>query len=326
MYYYKKKDMYIFTPEEKYTAKNISTIDFLEKNYNYHFKPSGTMFRCIEHDSLIVRPDGRGWHWNSRDMCGSDVLEFLQKIENKTYESALMTVLNVTPGSSNVSSTPFKPAPPPDFKTAPPQRELLLPPKCKNSYKRVFAYLNKTRCIDEAIINILVHKKYIYEDMRHNVVFVGYNKVGLAAYAAVRTTLSDVKYRKDAIGSDKSNGFYLKGYNQSELYVFESPIDLLSHATICNRDNNDPKSWLQNSRLSLGGISDVALEQYLRDYSDVKKIVFCLDNDLAGRQATKKLMMKYSDLGYETVDSPPQNKDYNEDLVKSIKKVKQARI
>lgn len=326
MYYYKKKDMYIFTNEEKEQARNTSTIDYLEKNYGFHFKKNGSMFRCVEHDSLVVRPDCRGWHWNSRDIYGSDVIEFVRKIENKSYEDALATILNVSPSDSTVNHNTYVAAPP---KIEPEHRELILPPRCNGVYKRVFAYLNKTRCIDNLIITTLINKKYIYEDMRHNCVFVGYNKQGFPAYAAVRTTQSEVKYRKDAIGSDKSNSFYLMGYDKQKLFVFESPIDLLSHCTICNIQSNNNRAWLNNTRLSLGGVSDVALKCFLKNHPEVKSLVLCLDNDLAGKQASDKIKTEYSQKGYEVTVVPPKNKDYNDDLkelVNALKKVKQTRI
>lgn len=49
----------------------------------------------------------------------------------------------------------------------------------------------------------------------HNCVFVGYGTNKLPAYATVRGTLTEVQYRKDSPGSDKSISFcYGKGqYN-----------------------------------------------------------------------------------------------------------------
>ena len=37
MYYYKKKDMYIFSDEEKQQAHNISVIDYLQRVYGFSF-------------------------------------------------------------------------------------------------------------------------------------------------------------------------------------------------------------------------------------------------------------------------------------------------
>lgn len=51
MFYYKKKDMYIFTPEEKSEAHNISTTDYLSSNYGLSFKK---MVKAIDVLNTIV--------------------------------------------------------------------------------------------------------------------------------------------------------------------------------------------------------------------------------------------------------------------------------
>lgn len=326
MYYYAKKDMYIFTEDEKKQAKNVSTLAFLEQTYGFTFKKQGSFYRCIEHDSLVIRSDCKGWYWNSRKEGGADVLQWLQNIENKTYEQALVTVLHAVPDNKNSAppKSPYVQAP----AKQPEEKELLMPPRVNGQYKCVFAYLTKTRCIDPSIVNTLMHHNYLYEDTRHNCVFVGYDKVGFPAYATIRTTLSDVRYRKDVYGSKKANGFYLQGQIKDTVYVFESPIDLLSHATICNLYGGN-KEWLKYSRLSLGGVSDVALDHYLKNYPEVKKIRLCLDNDPAGITASEKMTAKYIPLGYDVRSIPPEKKDYNDDLKEIInkpKKVKQTRI
>lgn len=311
MYFYKKKQMWIFTPQEKEAAHNISTIDYLQRNYGLHFKQDGRGFRCREHNSLFVHADQKAWYWNSHGIGGGDVIEFVSKYENKSYADALTQVINPT-RSDTVS---YMKAP---EQTAPPERELLLPPKTQGQFKRVFAYLTKTRCINPKIVDCLMHKKFIYEDVRGNCVFVGYNKIGLPAYAAIRSTNTNHRFRRDATGSDKANGFYLKGYNTHKLYVFESPIDLLSHASLKNLTSGNPREWLNSTRLSLAGVSDNALKHFLSDYPDVEEICFCLDNDAAGLEATDMCMRKYAAKGYNVSSEPPTLKDYNEDLVSFV--------
>jgi hypothetical protein len=315
MFYYKKKDMYIFTPEEKAEAHNISVIDYLQQNYGLSFKKIDGGYRCEQHNSLFVHKDERNWYWNSQGYGGGDVVEFVRKYENKSFEEALITVLKPTTSSS--VDIKYNKAPEPIEK--PEKRELLLPPKKDGKYSNVFAYLTKTRCIDADIVTTLLHKKFIYQDSRNNVVFVGYNKAGLPAYASIRTTSTEHKYRKEAIGSDKNNGFYLRGFNKNTVYVFEAPVDLLSHATIANISNGNNREWLNSTRLSLGGVCDNALEHFLSENQEINNIVFCLDNDPAGIKATDKYMIKYADKGYTVKSEPPKAKDYNDDLKNMIK-------
>lgn len=119
----------------------------------------------------------------------------------------------------------------------------------------------------------------------------------------------------DAYGSDKENSFYIKGYNKQKVFVFESPIDLLSHATLVNILSGNPREWLNSTRLSLGGNSDVALERFVQDYSKIEEICFCVDNDKGGDIAIERYMQKYEDMGYKVSRIIPTNKDFNDDLV-----------
>lgn len=317
MYFYKKKQMWIFTKEEKDAAHNISVIDYLQKNYGFSFKPDGQGFRCREHNSLYVHPDEKAWYWNSHRMGGGDVIEFVSKYENMDYAEALVRIINPTQSDSIC----YVKAP---ERTEPQEHILLLPPKTQGQFKRVFAYLTKTRCIDPKIVGCLIHNKFIYEDMCGNCVFVGYDKTGLPAYAAIRSTNTNSRYRRDSTGSDKANGFYLKGFNKKKLYVFEAPIDLLSHATLKNLESGNSREWLDSTRLSLAGVSDNALKHFLNEYPEVEEICFCLDNDAAGINATEKYMAKYADWGFKVSSEPPTHKDYNEDLQAAVKNFSMA--
>lgn len=57
----------------------------------------------------------------------------------------------------------------------------------------------------------------------------------------------------------------------------------------------------------------IALEQFLRDFPEVNSIVLHLDNDRAGRLATKTIQQNLTQ--YHVRDSPPKyGKDGNDDL------------
>ena len=102
--------------------------------------------------------------------------------------------------------------------------------------------------------------------------------------------------------------------SNGKLYVFEAPIDLLSHATMANHITKNPDAWKAHSRISLAGTSDVALEHYLKSHPEVKEIHFVLDNDKAGRVAVAKYVPKYESLGYKVVNHELKTKDMNKEL------------
>ena len=107
------------------------------------------------------------------------------------------------------------------------------------------------------------------------------------------------------------------------LFVTESPIDLMSHATLSKMNGLDPA---KDHRISLGCLSDAALERYLKQHPEIKRIVFALDNDIDGKapdgsphnhgqEAAKKFCEKYEQQGYGVSVQIPKSKDFNEDLI-----------
>lgn len=266
---------------------------------------------------MFIQGDEKRWYWNSKAIGGTDAVALVQKLDENLeprtvplqYDRALYAILRPIVSDTTISYNKAK------TNFVPEKKELKLPEKKEGRYNRVFAYLTKTRCIDRQIVNILVDKKFIYEDTNGNCVFVGKDNSGKPVYAAMRTTATDGKFRIEAQGSDKANGFYLKGFNNDTLYVFEAPIDLLSHATLENMSKKDSQAWLQQSRLSLGGVSDNALENYLNNNYNVKNIVLCLDLDNAALKSIDKITAKFTEKGYNvSVEPPMMGKDYNEML------------
>ena len=108
-------------------------------------------------------------------------------------------------------------------------------------------------------------------------------------------------------------------HSQSErLYIFESAIDSMSHASIENVATGNAAAWLEHNRISLSGTADTALPMYLQQHPHVKELVLCMDNDTAGRDAAIAIARKYADKGYMTRIELPRGKDYSEDLTALI--------
>ena len=195
-------------------------------------------------------------------------------------------------------------------RSAEPPKKLILPER-KGIPLRLYDYLCKRRGIDGEIVSTLINEDKIFEDIRGNVVFVGYDEYLKPRFASLRSTHGD--FRGDCAGSDKRYGFSISGFSE-RLYVFESPIDVMSHATLAKLEYGDMTAWEHDSRLSLAGTTDTAIPFFLNQHTAVKEIVFCLDNDRAGREASYALAQKYADKRYSVMIDPPVKKDYNEDL------------
>ena len=303
--------MAYYPPDLVAKAKEMDLLTYL-KNYEpdelVPFARGTYMTRT--HDSLKI--SNGMWYWFSRGIGGKSALEYLIKVRDYTFLEAVETILKQRKISEPIIYH---------------QREkvknlrLILPKKNENNNK-VITYLTE-RGIDKDIILECIDNNLIYEDTpNHNVVFVGYDKNNTPRYAGVRATNSS-RYMKDAYGSHKAFSFKLDSLNTSnEVHLFESAIDLLSYATI-QKDKN--KEWYNDNLLSLAGVYQpakkideskipLALNYYLNQNQNIKKIYLHFDNDSAGRIATmalKTILPKQ----YEVIDDPPLiGKDFNDFL------------
>lgn len=290
-------------------ARNADIITFLEQRRGFAFVERGGAFRCREHESLAVKADRLSWYWHSRGVGGFGALDFLIKAKNMPFREAVEAVTGIAP-----AAPPSRPA------ETPPPKALVLPEKCGIPL-RLLDYLCVKRGIDAGIVNALVGQNKLFQDKRGNVVFVGYDDRGVARFASLRGTGGN--FRVDCAGSDKRYGFHMGDAAASgRLYVFESPIDAMSHATLVKADTG---AWKQDSRLSLAGTGDAALLFFLNQRPFVRELVFCLDNDAPGREAAVQLARKYAQMGLQTRIQLPQGKDFNEDLQAHLRQIRAER-
>jgi len=311
------------TPEQKERANQVDLVDYL-RSKGYEFFRMGNSYKMKikkpfpgDMSSVSIFENRKGWkRWSNGDH-GGDAISFLQKNMNMTFQDA---VLELTGGQTFThypsSSFEYKSANKPN--TDDTEKAFKLPEKTDGKFSRLFAYLTKTRMIDAHIVNKMVADKKMYQDTRNNVVFVGYNEKNEASFACIRGTNTNTQFRGDCTGSDKRYAFSVEGTNPNKLYIFEAPIDLLSHATMANIYCNHEKAWTIHSRLCLAGTSDVALEHYLKSHPEVKELHFLLDNNKAGRDATENHCKKYSAMGFKVIDHCPKGNDVNADLVEMV--------
>ncbi len=293
-----------FSPEQLDRAKNADIIDFLRAYMDFEFKKRGRYYQCKQHSSLVIYSDRKGFVWNSQNISGGDTIDFLRKVEGKSFPDAIETIIG-----ENAAVT-YTPAP--KYKAE--VGQLVLPEKAEGKYNRVFAYLSQTRGISPDIISDFMNSKLLYQDTRGNCVFVGFDEQGTAKFASIRGTLTEKKYRGDCKNSDKRYAFHQVGTDTSRLYIFEAPIDLMSHCTLTDLSYGKG-TYKRQTRLALCGSSDVALEAFLERHKDVKVLHFRLDNDEAGRAAAAKYTEKYQARGYEVHAVFSKGKDINEDLI-----------
>ncbi len=292
-------------------ARRVDVIAFLERR-GFTFTPVGGAFRCKEHKSLAVKADRLSWYWHSRGVGGYGALDYLIKAEQMPFREAVeaLTEIKAAPTLPEVRDQSARSAEPPKTLVLPEQGLPL----------RLYDYLCNRRNIDSNILDSLMRKGKLYADRRGNVVFVGHDEHGAARFASLRGTYGDCAFRMDCAGSDKRYGFNMAACAPSDrLYVFESPIDAMSHASLYNADTGDTGAWKRHSRLSLAGTGDAALPFFLNQHTEVGELVFCLVNDAPGLEAAATLARKYEAMGYTVRLELPRGKDFNEDLQARVK-------
>ena len=199
--------------------------------------------------------------------------------------------------------------------------DLEVPERGENN-RRLFAYLNKTRGIDAAVIQQLLHEHRIYETKKHNVAFVAVDENGNPKHIFLRGTVTGKVWRGDTSGSDKAYGFNIES-GSDELVVFEAPIDLLSYICLRKEDRHE-------DLLALGMCADIPIDTYLKTHPQIKTIHFMLDSDDPGMQAAHRMIEKYTEKGYRCTNHLMKElvntgcKDVNEYLIKRKPEIKET--
>mgnify|MGYP000224940343 FL=1 len=300
-------------PEVITEAKRMDLLTYLrEYEPGELVKFSSNTYTTRTHDSLKIS-NGK-WMWWSRGIGGKSALDYLIKVRGMDFVEAVQTIM----GNGSVSFPTCE-----NIKIYE-EQPLLLPEKSSTT-DVVFDYLFG-RGIDYEIINHCLEQELIIESLPyHNAVFIGYDENKEPKYAAYRAT-NQSRIMGDCTGSKKQYSFRLTAENTGEVHLFECAIDLLSYATLMKLEGKD---WRQFNLVSLAGVYSpkqkiedskvpVTLGRLLEKDKTIKRIVLHLDNDIAGRKATKALQTILSD-NYEVVDDPPQyGKDVNDFLCKRL--------
>lgn len=296
-------------PDVILEAKRMDLMTYLRNYEPYELvRFSGDTYTTKTHDSLKIS-NGK-WMWWSRGIGGRNAIDYLIKVKGMSFLEAVETII----GHAAVQAPVY-------VQSRKREDASLLLPEKNSSTSRIGKYLSR-RGIDHEIIIYCVEKGLIFESLPyHNVVFVGYDENERPKYAAYRSTTPE-RIMGDCSGSNKQYSFRLVNENDGEVHVFECAIDLLSYATLCKINRKD---WKKHNLVSLAGVYlprkeikeskiPIALESFLKSRPDVHRIVLHLDNDKAGRYATKALQTVLPK-SYEVIDDPPpQGKDFNDFL------------
>lgn len=310
---------------EKYTedqitrANEVNLVRFLSAR-GERFKKAGREYRWEKHDSVTICDNK--WYRHSQGKGGWPI-DFMMEFYDLSFPDAVKELLageeamdGLETSLSEKRAIPYVEDGGLAVADPIPTKEMVLPEADKNQ-DYIMEYLVDQRKLDKDIVSEFIKRGDIYQEKdNQRVVFVGRDSEGNPRYASWRNAGAE-QLRGDVSGSQKEYCFKSVAFWDEDkqrkrlarkLYVFESPIDLLSFLTLY------PKYWHENHYLSLGGVSAKALKTFLSERSEVEQIILCLDNDKAGHEACAKLFDSIPSR-YTVNQLVPSKKDWNEVLV-----------
>ena len=297
-----------YIPEELVAkAREMDLLTYL-RTYEPHelTQISRNEYRTRTHKSLKL--SNGLWYFHTHGFGRRSALDYLVEVRGLCLPDAVEQIL----GRAAISPPPPS-APPPEK-----PKELALPPRSP-TLNRMTAYL-QGRGVDPAIIKYCYDAGLLYESAPYgNAVFVGMDETGTPRYAALR----GAHFMGEASGSQKRYSFGVPALEPSgTIHVFESPVDLLSYATLLKLHRRDP--W-RDALLSLSGISQfpktlpVALDRYLERHPDTQTVICRLDNDATGHGAAAGIAALLDGRCMVESRPPPRGKDYNEYLCERLR-------
>lgn len=296
----------ILSKQEINDLKNISIVDFCEKN-GITLSGTGNWKSLEEHDSCVIDVNNNSFIWNSKQKSG-DIINFVEEYYNVDFKEATQ-ILGAKKDAPYLTKTY--------------QDEVTIPKELKdisllqndlqeqNNMKHIYAYLRKTRKIDYAIVQEFVDKKLIAEDINRNLIFKTFDKEDKEKLIALSKKGTSVKPYQFISPHSENVGFrFATSDTVKTLYVYEAPIDLMSHYEM-----NKEKLIKDNALLvAMTGLKSNAVLNNIKEY-DPEKVVFCVDNDDAGKHFIEKMRSILPENLKDKMEIlVPEKKDWNEDI------------
>lgn len=304
----------------------------------------------VEHDSIVIYEDDNTYHRYSNG-SGGDAVAFMMEFSgidesdlNKHDQvneciRILEQRLKINPELA-VQQVRYKREKP----------KFVMPEKADTN-RKVRDYLCRTRGIEERIVDKWIHEGLLFQEAGRfgNCVFVSRDENGKPVYGVKRSADLKRKFVVDVEGSDYSQGFFIKGKldyftkvsdnfasEHSSLFVTEAVIDLMSLQSLYLRRRDyelrqqgkldcDPEDYenrfLNSNWYSLNGCRKYdGLLNTIASHKGIKDIFLALDNDEAGRNASKaikeEIQKRFPDRKIDvSIRVPPtEGRDWNDEL------------
>ena len=304
----------------------------------------------VEHDSIVIWEDENKYHRYSNGN-GGDAVAFMMEFSgiaesdlNKHEQvneciRILEQRLKINPELA-VQQVRYKREKP----------KFVMPEKADTN-RKVRDYLCRTRGIEERIVDKWIDEGLLFQEAGKygNCVFISRDENGKPVYGVKRSADPARKFVVDVEGSDYSQGFFIKGKldyytkvsdnfasEHSSLFVAEAVIDLMSLQSLYLRRRDyelrqqgkldcDPEDYenrfLNSNWYSLNGCRKYdGLLNTIASHKGIKDIFLALDNDEAGRNASKaikeEIQKRFPDRKIDvSIRVPPtEGRDWNDEL------------
>ena len=269
-------------------ANAVSLEDFLRTQGETLIK-SGREYRWKEHDSLTVR--GNKWFRHSQSKGGYPI-DFVMEFYGKSFPEAVQLLT----GESGEGQTEASTAPPTAFHL----------PLHNRTADRAIQYLCESRGLNtKRLLRLFFFPGIFTRTQSGTMLCLSAETEAVRRDTPMceeRQTHSDrtLPGLTNPIRSDYEG-------NGNQLFVFEAPIDLLSFICLY------PQDWQTRSYLALGGVSGKALDRFLSERKDTRKVILCLDSDTAGSEACTRLAQSIPG-EIAVIRLVPARKDWNDVL------------
>lgn len=289
-----------YSEEQIDRANRVNVVEYV-KSQGLEIQKSGNWYKAKHMGGLYFNVRGNTWHWETRNAGGQGAISLCMEYENIPWKEAVKKLLN-----EEMDEMRYQKDWQPEKEE---EKEFILPDK-NDTYKHVIAYLTKTRGLDYDLVKDMIKMGFLYENKHRSCVFVGFDEYGVAKHASIRSTNTvGTTFKQDVAGSKKEYSFSISGSNEI-LNVSEAPIDVLSYITL-QKINHIERA---DSYVSLGGVTNKALDKFLKKNPNIKKIRVCTDHDIAGEECANRIFQQYSSQ-YKVTRHRPKKKDFNEDLI-----------
>ncbi|HEY5557778.1 DUF3991 domain-containing protein [Acetobacterium sp.] len=313
-----------FSDEVMAQVNKVNVIEYAIHE-GYDVLKKGRDYKIKDGSGFILEQNGEKWNRTSDQSkgAGGGIVQFVMYTKEKSWVDAVKDLIaygNIQHEPSGAVAT-FKKT----FKPKVVEKVDFKPPKKNTTVKHVYSYLINTRKIDKDILACYTNRNLIYEDDHRNCVFCCFDEKGVMKNASLRGTY-DTKgdpFKGMPEGSDKIYPFAFPGKG-NKVFVFEAPIDLMSFQTMQKRFG-DLDQQKGDHYIALNGVISGPLIHYLEGHKNIDKVIFCLDNDLAGTMNTACLSNildeKYPQKYKIEMRVPEEGeKDWNNSLVRMTNK------